>query len=261
MHCIVCPRCRLAARLCARLVQLASHDHRDFKLAVVVRIEVLAVRDVFRNLPAAPRVFEHKRVVKAELAGGFERGFLGGAVDKQFRSHAGMAIHPFAIVGGEVAAQVRQTLLKRVNIVDLGLLAAKHGNDVVEDFGIKVLQEQRIEVAQLVKESNLWDGRIVTANAHVKLFDVLDVQVFPKLVAGLRQIVFVFKDFAGKRAENSLSKKTWPIMYTRSRPRLLRLGCGRACRFADTIPWCDPRRIRPSNRLSKHGFQKGFSSK
>ena len=186
-----------ALDLGVRLVQLARHAHGLVELFAVVGVEVFAVDDELRDLPAAARVFEHEGVVEAELGGRFERGLLGVAVDKQLGANAGVAVDPLAVVSGEVTAQVRDALLQRVHVVDFRFLAAKHGYDVVENLAVEVFQEQRIEFLQFIERVELVDdGILVAADGHVELVEVLDVEVLPELVARLRQVVFGFQNFA-----------------------------------------------------------------
>ena len=62
-----------------------------------------------------------------------------------------MAVDPFAVIGREVAAEIGESLLERVDISDFGLVASKNRNDVVEDLGVEILQEKRVEIAQLIE--------------------------------------------------------------------------------------------------------------
>lgn len=114
-------------------------------------IEVPAVRHETRDFPTATGVLEHKGGIKAEISRGLQGGFFCLAVHEELGAHAGMAVDPFAVIGRKVAAKVGQTLLERVDISDFGLVAPKNRNDVVEDFGVEILQEQRVEIAQLIE--------------------------------------------------------------------------------------------------------------
>ena len=152
--------------------------------------------------------FENEGIVQPKSSCGFEGGFLRCAVDEQLSSYAGVAIYPFAIIGGEMAAEVREPLLERVDVVNFRLITAENRNDVVEDLGIKVLEKERVEISQLIERVELVDDRLVISPyLHIELFDMLDVQVFPELIAGLGQIVFGFK-ISRKCAENTRSKNT-----------------------------------------------------
>ena len=106
-----------------------------------------------------------------------------------------------------MTAEVRKPLLERVDVVNFRLITAENCNDVVEDLGIKVLEKERVEISQLIERVELVDDRLVISpDLHIELFDMLDVQVFPELVAGLGQIVFGFKDIAEVRGERAIEE-------------------------------------------------------
>ena len=129
----------------------ARHLHGLCKLGIVVCIEVPAVRHETGDFPAATGVLEHEGGVEAEISRRLQRGFFCLAVHEELGAHAGMAVDPFAVIGRKVAAEVGKSLLERVDISDFGLVASKNRNDVVEDLGVEILQEQGVEIAQLVE--------------------------------------------------------------------------------------------------------------
>lgn len=130
-----------------RLVQLTRHGHCFLQLGIVFRVEVFAVGNELRDFPTAARILENESVVKPKRSRGFESGFLRCAVDEQLCSYAGVAIYPFAIIGGEMAAEVRESLLEWIDVVNFRLITAENRNDVVEDLGIKVLEKERVEIS------------------------------------------------------------------------------------------------------------------
>lgn len=132
-------------------MESAGHLHGLCELGVVVCVEVPAVRHETGDFPAATGVLEHESGVEAEIPCRLQRGFFRLAVHEELGAHAGMAVDPFAVVGREVAAKIGESLLERVDIPDFGLVASKNRNDVVEDLGVEILQEQGVEIAQLVE--------------------------------------------------------------------------------------------------------------
>ena len=134
----------------AGLVERAGHLHGAGHLSGVVWVEVLAVGDEAGDLPAALGVLVDEGLVDAQLFGRFLSCYLAGAVDEELSANAGMAVDVLAVVGGEVTREVCQALLERVDVVNLRLGAAQDGDDVVKDLRVHVLQEVRVEGAQLV---------------------------------------------------------------------------------------------------------------
>ena len=47
-------------------------------------------------------------------------------------------------------------------------------------------------------------GRIVPADLHVKLVDMIGIEIFPELVAGLGEVVFFLKNFSKTSLELSI---------------------------------------------------------
>ena len=66
-----------------------------------------------------------------------------------------------------MARQIGQALLERIDVVDVVFIAAEHGNDVVEDFGIHVAQEVRVEFAQLIKGIELMNDAVLVRADHM----------------------------------------------------------------------------------------------
>lgn len=180
----------------------ARHLHGLCELGIVVCIEVPAVRHETGDFPAATGVLEHEGGVETEISGGLQCGFFCLAVHEELGAHAGMTVDPFAVVGCEVAAEVGESLLERVHIPDFGLVASKNRDDVVEDLGVKILQEKRVEVAQLIERVKLMDdGRVVLSDSHVKFADMLGIEILPELVLRLGEVILVFQDLAEARGE------------------------------------------------------------
>ena len=103
-----------------------------------------------------------------------------------------------------MAAQVRKTLGKRINIVNFGFCATQYRNNVVEDGRLNVLKEQRVEFTQLIQGIELKNGaRFTAVDYHFQLFNVVKIDGLPKLVCRGWIIVFRFENFhetLGKRA-------------------------------------------------------------
>ena len=75
-----------------------------------------------------------------------------------------------------MAAEVRESLLEWVDVVNFRFITAENRNDVVEDLGIKVLEEEGVEISQLIERVELVDDRLVISpDLHIELFDMLDV--------------------------------------------------------------------------------------
>ena len=116
-----------------------------------------------------------------------------------------MAVDVLAVRRGEVAGEVGEPLLERVDVVDLVARAAERARDVVEDLGVHAVEEQRVERAELVEGVELVDhAGGIGAHAHVELFHVLDVEVLPELVGGLGQVVLTLQDTREARGERAV---------------------------------------------------------
>lgn len=186
-------------------MELAGHLHGAFELRIVMGVEVLGIGHEFGDFPAATGVLEDEGAVEAEKLGGLQRLVLGLAVDDQLGADAGVPVDPFAVIGRKVAREVGEALFERVDVTDLGLIASKYCDDVVEDLAVEVLEEQRVESAKLVKGVELVDdagGEF--ADPHVELGEMFGVEVFPELVARLGQVVLGLEDLAEARGERSV---------------------------------------------------------
>ena len=79
--------------------------------------------------------------------------------------------------------------------MNLCLGAPKDFRDVVEDLRVDVLKEMRVKGTKLVKRVKLVDNAGgVGAHRHVEFLDVVDVEVFPQLIDGLRVVVLAFEN-------------------------------------------------------------------
>lgn len=167
-------------------VEGARHLHHARCLGGVMGIGLVAIRDKAGDLPAALGVFEHEGVVYAQVTRGLEGRELGLAVDEQLGANAGMAVHPLARVRGEVAGEVGDSLLERIEVAYLLALAAEHAHDVVKDLRVDVGDEVRVKALQLGEGVKLVNDPLgVAADLHVELADVVGVDGLPELGVGL----------------------------------------------------------------------------
>lgn len=97
-------------------------------------VEVLTVGNEVGDFPAAGGVLVDEGLIDAQLLGDLLGGHLASAVDEQLGANARVAVDVLAAVGGKVAGEVGKTLLEGVDVVNLGLGAAKDIDDVVEDL-------------------------------------------------------------------------------------------------------------------------------
>ena len=186
---------KLGLNLSTRFVEGAAYLHHLGHLDGVVGVGLLRVRYELGDLPPSLRVLVNERIVQAELLGFFERGVLASTVNEELGAYAGMTIDILAIVGGKVAAEICKALLEGIDIMNLCLGAPKDFRDVVEDFRVDVLEEMRVKGTKLVKRVKLVDNAGgVGAHRHVEFLDVVDVEVFPQLIDGLRVVVLAFEN-------------------------------------------------------------------
>ena len=176
-------------------VQAAGHAHGLPELVGVGDVQVAGLGHESGDLPAPGVVVGHEGRVQAELAGQAQPGGLSVTVDDLLGAHAGVAVDVLLAVHGEVARQVRQPLLERVEARDVRLAATQRLRDVVEDLGVHVLDELGVEGADLVDRVELVDHALgVAAHDHVELLDVLDVDRLPQLGSRLGQVVDRLED-------------------------------------------------------------------
>ena len=60
-----------------------------------------------------------------------------------------MTIDPFAVVGSEMAREVGNSLLERIEVPDFLTRAAEDAHNVVKDFGVHIGDELRVEILKL----------------------------------------------------------------------------------------------------------------
>ena len=94
----------------AGLVDETRHLHRSGHLRIVARIEVAGIGNETRDLPTAG-ILVDEGVVEPQLVGDFLGCALACAVDHGLGADAGVAVDVLAVVGGEVAGEVRESLL------------------------------------------------------------------------------------------------------------------------------------------------------
>ena len=183
-------------------VQSAVHLHGRLELLGAGDVQVAHVAHEARDLPAGRGVAREEGVVDAELGGQAQAGELRAAVHDLLRADARVAIHVFVVAHREVARQVRDALLERVEVADVRLLTAQGFHDVIEDLGVDVLHEEGVEGAQLVDRIELVDDAVrVAADHHVEGLDVVQVDGLPQLRHGLGQGVDALEDLAECRGE------------------------------------------------------------
>ena len=115
-------------------MQRAVHLHGRLELLGAGDVQVANVAHEARDLPAGRGVAREEGVVDAELGGQAQGLELRAAVHDLLRADAGVAVDVFVVAHREVARQVRDALLERVEVADVRLLTAQGGHDVVEDL-------------------------------------------------------------------------------------------------------------------------------
>ena len=144
----------------------------------------------------------HERLVEPQVRCGLQGKHLCGTVDELVGPGAGVTVDVALALHAEVERQVREALLYRGDVPDLFAPAAQRAADVVERIGAYVLDEQRVELADLVEGIELI-YRVLgeAAHAHLQIGGVLEEDVLPKLALGLLQKVLVFQDLQVLRSE------------------------------------------------------------
>lgn len=160
-----------------------------------MRVEIPAVWNEVGDLPTAGGVLIDEGLVDTQLLCNLLGCHLAGAINEQLGADARVAVDVLAAVGCKVAGEVCETLLEGVDIVNLDLGTTEDIDDVVENLRVDVLEEVGIEDAQLIEGVELIDdtGGVGTQH-HVELLDVLDIEIFPELVRGLRKGVLVIEN-------------------------------------------------------------------
>ena len=205
-------------------VQGAVHLHSRFQFFGAGHVQVAHVAHETRELPSRRRVARDEGIVDAEFGGQAQAGELCAAVHDLFRADAGVAVDVLVVSDREVAREVRDALLERVEVADLRLCAAQSLDDVVEYLGVDVFDEQRIEVAHLVDRIELVDDAVgVAADHHVERLDVIQVDGLPQLRDCLGLVVDLFEDLAERCGEVAVE-----VDVAEHDPRVL-AAHGRAC--------------------------------
>ena len=170
-----------------------------------MRVQLTGIGNETRNLPTTRGVLENIRAIKTKVF----RQRLGNqlclAINDILRPHSRMAIDVFFVSYSKMAREVGQSLLERINIVDIFLVATKHGNDIVEHLRIHVAEKIRVELTQLVKGVELMNDAIpIWTEHHIELLYVINVDFLPQLVGRIGKIVFLFEDTHERPGENSV---------------------------------------------------------
>ena len=119
-----------------------------------MRIQILCVLYKVRDFPAFLLILINERIVKTEFSGKTKTRLLACSIHKLFRANAGMAIDVllffFTIANRKMSGKIGQTLLQRIKVMNIGLLAVKYGNDVVKYLRVNVFNKRRIKFTQLI---------------------------------------------------------------------------------------------------------------
>ena len=189
----------------AGVVQGAVHLHGRFQFLRAGYVQVAHVAHEARDLPARRGVTRDEGIVDAEFGGQAQAGELSAAVHDLLRADARVTVDVLVVAHGEVARQVRDALLERVEVADVRLLTVQGFHDVIEDLRVHVLHEQGIEVAQLVDRIELVDDAVrVAADHHVEGLDVVQVDGLPQLRHRLGQVVDLLEDLAELRGKDAV---------------------------------------------------------
>ena len=92
-----------ALHLRTGFVQATSHFHCTLDLLRVMRIELAAIGDKARQLPAFFGILGDERTIKPQIARHALSHHLGSAIDDALRPDAGMAIHVFGVAHTDMA--------------------------------------------------------------------------------------------------------------------------------------------------------------